>query len=125
MTVTDAPKITEPRIVSDRSCPRRLAGRRCADLTCWCASRLNDHGRTWLEPDGTRTVRWEPYDCCGLDLAEIVAAPAADGLAVYVTGGSRWNPGACFAIVFQQPDAATRLPSRRRLYADAVREAAS
>jgi len=66
-------------------------------------------------------VRWEPYDCDGLDLAETVAAATRDGLDVAVTGSSRWNPGATFSIAFGVP----RLPSRRRLYADAVREAAS
>ena len=54
--------------VSDHSCPRKLAGRRCRNNydygSCWCVRHqfhLNDHGATWRDKDCALFVLWEPY----------------------------------------------------------------
>ena len=108
-----------------RSCPRRLVRLPHDDATCWCRSRLNDHGRTYRTAAG-QVVMWEPYPADGADVLAVLTAAHADGLRVTVTGASPWNPGETFALIFEvaekRPDvlAAIRMPSRQRLLADAA-----
>ncbi|MBK8462465.1 MAG: hypothetical protein IPL36_05385 [Nigerium sp.] len=90
------------RLTSDGSCPRKLAGLPHVDITCWCASRLNDHGRRYRDADGNAVVVWEPYDADAdaHDLAPILTAAGADGLRVHVTSASPWYPGRTVALIF-------------------------
>ena len=96
--------------ISRDSCPRHLVGIRAGhrwhgstDGSCWCETRLNDHGALWhSKRDGREIVIWEPYEKDVSDLAEIIVAAKADGLQVSVSASkSLWNPGATFAIVFK------------------------
>ena len=111
-----------------RSCPRRLVQLPHDDATCWCRSRLNDHGRTYGTNAG-QVVMWEPYPADGADVLAVLTAAHGDGLRVTVTGASPWNTGETFALIFEvaekrtDPLQATRLPSRQSLLADAVLEA--
>jgi hypothetical protein len=90
------------RLTSTGSCPRRLAGKPHLDWTCWCTSRLNDHGRRYRT---TRTnepvVMWEPYDASPDELRKVFDAAEADGLEVSLSGLSPWNPGHTFALLFR------------------------
>lgn len=89
------------RQISTGSCPRRLVNLPCLHAECWCASRLNDHGRRYRTIAGDRpVVLWEPYSAHPEELAPVLAAAAADGVAVEVTGSSPWNPGRTVALVF-------------------------
>ena len=109
-----------------RSCPRHLVRLPHDPATCWCLSRLNDHGGTHHTNAG-QVVMWEPYPAAGEDVLEVLTAAHADGLRVTVTGASPWNPGETFALIFEvdpaqrtDPLHVTRMPSRQRLLADAV-----
>ena len=89
------------RQTSTGSCPRRLVSRAHLEEKCWCCSRLNDHGRRYRATrDDRPVVLWEPYNAYGEELAAVLAAAAADGLRVSLTGASPWNPGSTFAIAF-------------------------
>jgi hypothetical protein len=96
--------------ISDYSCPRKLAGKRCQGKDgwrgtglpyCWCHSSLNDHGATYRDSRGRRFVLWEPYGAFGEVLVEVIVAAHADGLRVHVDGWSPWNPGRTLAIEFR------------------------
>jgi len=87
---------------STGSCPRRLAGLPHRAGSCWCESRLNDHGRRYrCTRDGRPVILWEPYSAGGEDLADVLASATADGLQVTVTGASPWYPGNTFVIAFE------------------------
>lgn len=87
--------------VSDRSCPRRLLGKRCKVSTrrapsdrCWCENGLNVHGGTWRDNPANRNqqfVLWQPYGADGDDLADVIAVARQDGLQVRIDS-SVWNP---------------------------------
>lgn len=90
------------RMTSTGSCPRRLVGLRHVDGTCWCASRLNDHGRRYRRiKDDKPLILWEPYGAYQEELQEVLTAAAGDGLRVSVTAASPWNPGSTVALIFQ------------------------
>lgn len=84
----------------DNPCPRALVDRAHLDEECWCTSRAKDHAATWTEADGTRVVLWEPYDLDPPELARLHLSAAREGLAVFVSGHSPWNPGATLAVTF-------------------------
>lgn len=88
------------RQTSTRSCPRRLARLPHDPESCWCLTRLNDHGRRYLDDTGRAVVMWEPYTADAADLLDVLTHADRDDLAVMVTGWSPWNPGATFALVF-------------------------
>ncbi len=91
------------RQTSTGSCPRRLAGLPCRGIDCWCTSRLNDHGRRYRTvARDVPVVLWEPYDAWPEELAAVLAAAAADGIRVSISGASPWNPGATLAIRFMR-----------------------
>lgn len=97
------------RQTSAGSCPRRLAGIRCTGPDCWCASRLNDHGRRYRrDRDNRPVVMWEPYDAWPEELAEVFAAASVDRLRVKITGASPWNPGLTLALMFTTDEGAGR-----------------
>jgi hypothetical protein len=89
--------------VSDDRCPRRLVGRHCLDVRCWCGTvsagdtvgtrlrHLNDHGATWSNGDGKRFVLWEPYGAECEDLAELIEVAHRDRLRVEICP-SVWCP---------------------------------
>ena len=81
-------------------CPRTLVGRRHGRDSCWCVTRLNDHGRRWRYRDGRSVVMWEPYAVDGHALAAVLAAAEQDGLDVEVSGASPYYPGRTFALIF-------------------------
>lgn len=90
------------------SCPRRLVGKHCRNGydygTCWCSSRLNDHGDTWRDNAANRNERfvlWEPYGADGDELAAVIAAARADGLRVRMWA-SVWNPPTTVGIRFSR-----------------------
>ena len=97
--------------VSDQRCPRRLVGKHCKDVNCWCGTissgdtvgtrmrHLNDHGNTWRDHQGVNFVLWEPYGADGDELAELVSIARQDGLQVRVVS-SVWNPPHTVGIAF-------------------------
>lgn len=92
----------EPRRVKgDPSCPRKLGGKRHAGPTCWCRSKLNDHGGAWTWHTGEKVVLWEPYEVTPVELVRVEAAAKEDGLWVWVHGMSPHNPGQTVAIEFR------------------------
>lgn len=89
------------RLVSDRSCPRLLVGKRCKQDDCWCQSWLNNHGNRYERTNtGRDLIMWEPYSADDRRLAEVLTAATADGIDVDLSGVSPWNPGYTMAITF-------------------------
>lgn len=103
--------------VSEQRCPRRLVGKHCKDMNCWCGTissgdttgsrirRLNDHGATWDHHQGFRFVLWEPYGANGDLLAELIALARKDGLLVDICP-SVWCPPHTVGIRFTKGTAA-------------------
>ena len=90
------------RQTSTGSCPRRLAGLPHRPGSCWCESRLNDHGRRYRRTQDDRPViLWEPYSADGEALADVLAAASVDGLHVTLSGASPWYPGNTLSIAFE------------------------
>lgn len=96
--------------LNDLSCPRRLVGKRCKGMRCWCGAirsgahwpfrELNDHGATWYcRRNGCEFVLWEPYCTRELHLDELIAVAAQDGIQVR-RAESVWNPPGTFGIMF-------------------------
>jgi hypothetical protein len=101
--------------LSNRSCPRRLVGKRCKFEKCWCGSArsgdrwrfraLNDHGATWhCKRTERQFVLWEPYQELNVgDLLELTRVAEQDGLQVRLTD-SVWHPPLTFGIMFFPKD---------------------
>lgn len=89
-----------PRATKDfPSCPRKLGTGRHAGASCWCYSRLNDHGGAWTR-HGEKVVLWQPYEISPVELVRVEQLAVRDGLWVHVHARSPHYPGATVAIEF-------------------------
>jgi hypothetical protein len=104
------------RVSKARRCPLVVAGRRCRRNRdedgegCLCEEEhyqsLFDHGRMWLDRDGTHILTGEPYN--GFNLEHLVmferdVKPLH--LTVTISRDSPWNPGRTTLLIVRRASA--------------------
>jgi hypothetical protein len=93
--------------IDRETCPRVLVGKGCRNYesedsfgSCWCGTRLNDHGNHWRDSNGNEFIVWEPYGIDGDRLAIVLSAADAEGLDVWIGHWGLWH-GTTTAIRFK------------------------
>jgi hypothetical protein len=96
--------------LSHYPCPRAIVGKRCLVYTrneynagCICQRHRHilDHGRGWVDENGSYVHTAEPYDFTGREIAELAADLAALGVNVSLSGQSLWYPGQTVLLVMR------------------------